>query len=125
MDEDEAELYQRRLKRTLADLKVRDLSTFQVQGRRDGQEIVIYVQVVENRGIDKEWKSQCLKEGVVTQREETKKGTQTGHAGRVNEKGEVMLSDDEVEEEIIGAGQKRKPETQLESEAEKKRQKIE
>ena len=36
-DEDELELYQRRLKKSLFDLKIRDLSILQVQANLNGQ----------------------------------------------------------------------------------------
>jgi|LauGreDrversion4_2_1035121.scaffolds.fasta_scaffold31878_2 hypothetical protein len=43
MDEDEAEIYQKRMKKMLTDLKIRDLSIVQVQGvMGDGPEVKIY-----------------------------------------------------------------------------------
>ena len=55
-DEDEQEMYQRRLKKNLCELKVRDLSILQVQGvftaDESKSESKIYVQITENPKIE-------------------------------------------------------------------------
>jgi hypothetical protein len=47
IDEDELEIYLKRMKRPLSDLKVRDLAILQVQGTLEGKEVKIYTQITE------------------------------------------------------------------------------
>jgi len=47
IDEDELEIYLKRMKRPLIDLKVRDLAILQVQGTLEGKEVKIYTQITE------------------------------------------------------------------------------
>ena len=43
LDEDETELYSRKLKKPLVDLKIKDLSLLNVQGRLAGEDVSIYL----------------------------------------------------------------------------------
>lgn len=64
-DEDELELYERRLKKPLFDLKIRDLSILQVQATLDGiTDSKIYVQISENSALSTPFTFKYLKKGV-------------------------------------------------------------
>ena len=47
IDDDELEIYLKRMKRSLMELKVRDLTIIQVQGTLEGKEVKIYAQITE------------------------------------------------------------------------------
>ena len=63
IEEDEGEIYERRKKRALAEIKVRDMAILQVHGVMGGKEVKVYVQIDEDRGIKEEYVSKKLKMG--------------------------------------------------------------
>jgi hypothetical protein len=63
IEEDEREIYQRRKKKTLGDLKVRDMAIVQVQAVMDDKEVKVYVQIDEDKGLQEEFVSKRLKMG--------------------------------------------------------------
>jgi hypothetical protein len=65
IDEDEQEIYDRRLKKTLSELKIRDLAILQVQGVMEGdKEVQVYAQMAEGpMGGEEGVISELLKKG--------------------------------------------------------------
>jgi hypothetical protein len=57
-------MYSRRLKKSLSDLKIKDLSMLNVQGRLAAEEVSIYIQIIENKEIEGEgFRSKMIKKG--------------------------------------------------------------
>ena len=67
MDEDEIEMASRKLKRSLADMKIKNSSIIQIKGsfRNDpsSYEHSVYVQIIENASLEVSFTSKLLKQG--------------------------------------------------------------
>ena len=58
MDEDEIEMYAKKLKKSLSELKIKDQSIISIQGTdKEGNEQCIYVQIIENPELTEDYLS--------------------------------------------------------------------
>ena len=108
VDEDDQEMYNRRLPKTLFDLKIRDLSILSVQGTVESVECTVSIQVFETPSLPTPFKLSVLKRG----------GPPTiKSAPKVKPAGEMELSDsDDLEIDGEAAvGSKRKSSTPVEN----------
>jgi hypothetical protein len=66
LDEDDVEMYERRMAKVLTDLRVKDNCTIQVQGVLESQtfESQIYAQIIENSSLTSVCSTKLLKKGI-------------------------------------------------------------
>lgn len=105
LDEDEAEMYERRLAKTLGALKVKDLSKMLVQGSflESSQDSQIYLEIVSSPELDQELKVTQLKQGkakTAAAPVAAKSANTDVKAGKEDQDGNVCLSEDEDDLEI-------------------------
>jgi hypothetical protein len=107
VDEDDQEIYNRRLTKSLFDLKIRDLSILNVQGSVDSVDCTVIIQVFESPALPGPFKLSVLKRGGPPTFKPTPKAKPTGDL-------ELSDSDDLEMDEEAAVGMKRKSTTSVE-----------